>query len=1675
MAADEIHASPDWRIPGRRSHKKSSAPAWRRDEGHPFIDRHRLRHNIAITLGITGFLGLLCLTIWVSTWLRLPRRVDLVLVGAGYETNLGMPTNLWGWIGLQDFVRLGDPNGGEATWDRSLIKVHGPQLLSSPAILNKTISQTSSPTVVVMVAAHGASDANGPYIIPQNIDPIGDISSNVIRVQDLINQLNQLPSATHKLLMLDTTGLEECATLGVLENEFAESIRKLESKIAAVPNLTVICASDIGQRSWPCAPWRQTVFGHYLVAGLEGRADFDHDGRVSGSELGRYVINRVEQWSWSNREVAQSPFILPSGEEGQRRGDALTLSYVRGQPAPDRRPLVSWKGSLPQIETAWKTYKNLCDRLPGPQVYSPYMFRRYRDLLLRYEELILSGQADVAATIKVQLDDLEVAIDRIRTIPISSAINTLSMPAAIGDCRSNENQAVTWLNEIWSVNGKKFDDAWGQIRSQAGTNDLGYVRLPIMSALLDRVAADPATTLPRAVDLVHRIADPRAPLPAEIQFMMMLARDLPPNALKGASIDLVREALRTRQMAEQVAMSVKDNAYSYSIEIRPWIESEVEQADLKRRLAEDLLFATNASEQPRAWANIEEAQQIYRAAESRANLLRQAYSTRDRAFSQLSFYSHWISHRLPRAGSSPIKSNNMDLELVIGLWKKSHELESALLHDKSNSSRSTDRIQQLTLDIQSGIDDIQRVYIDHCEGLLRLQLPEACREIESARQVPFPSPALRKLLLSHEDEVSQKLISESLQSGQIDVVATTTNSESHYAFGQRVGKLILAQLDPTWFDTISGDGSESYEMVDQRLVALMQESNAADSLIAAGMEIRRRLIAMPSQIHSLQQSYLQGDSLGATAAIEEADRLNRAASGALAVDPVVRPTEWLRKHRLQQLLLWQAERTVEDHWFAEDPAAAPYFRVTGDRYTADAGSLAANAGERQRVTQMETYVDKPNAIIIEGSDQVYLTSEETLGVDYRLHVGADTNVPQGIPVVSIVAGPELQLATPAPGTRQLEPITPGGSDAVVSCTISSPLVAAAEKTPVQTPPPTTSTLQIDGLFRGQRLQKTTKIRIQTTPEISVTEAPASSRGSLAVALAPGLNDALGTSDASIAIVLDASGSMGPMPGVNFSSTTKYAEATKALEQVLRGLPNGVTLSLWVFGEAVGSDKTTDAPEKTIRRIQAPVTWDHTNESQVDDLMARIHYPAVEPWNESPIVRAMVYAKQDFAKSTGPQSMIVITDGHDNRLATDVTLNPQGQDVATFLLETFGNTNIEVNVVGFQVESNQADVAKQQFEAIRYFRRPGKWYTASNANELVAALQSMIRPQMRYLVERENSVLVSGMAKNGIVMSPPGSELHWLSSGVPAGGYLLRLAQKPAISSNVVFEPGDLLIARLTTSQQQPTFQRSVFAADQYPWKPFIEKSGWRISVLQNQSVEGDRLAMLVALERLVTPGESTLQLVRPRQVWWEVSPQGSESSMLAQEWTSSHAFPAPCWNLSAGPWPKQSTTQQAATPTVRVWWSPDLPANPSLRLQQGVDFQTFADLRGRMIEIDDRPVRIEQISVETHEVPTDTGKRELIPCLVVRLSHSPQAMIWAGIRGRGFQGREHRYFTSPGRYTGLFWPGTEPTAGGQIELELFSLDGFKQEAQTRNNFVEIRSLSTPDPNDAPPKAPISLP
>ena len=83
------------------------------------------------------------------------------------------------------------------------------------------------------------------------------------------------------------------------------------------------------------------------------------------------------------------------------------------------------------------------------------------------------------------------------------------------------------------------------------------------------------------------------------------------------------------------------------------------------------------------------------------------------------------------------------------------------------------------------------------------------------------------------------------------------------------------------------------------------------------------------------------------------------------------------------------------------------------------------------------------------------------------------------------------------------------------------------------------------------------------------------------------------------------------------------------------------------------------------------------------MISKLRYPLVEPWNASPIIRAISLALNDLTKVDGPKIMVVLTDGLDNRIKKDKILNPDTKNADAVLFSLLNSKNVQVQVVGFR--------------------------------------------------------------------------------------------------------------------------------------------------------------------------------------------------------------------------------------------------------------------------------------------------------------------------------------------------------------------------------------------------------
>ncbi len=621
-----------------------------------------------------------------------------------------------------------------------------------------------------------------------------------------------------------------------------------------------------------------------------------------------------------------------------------------------------------------------------------------------------------------------------------------------------------------------------------------------------------------------------------------------------------------------------------------------------------------------------------------------------------------------------------------------------------------------------------------------------------------------------------------------------------------------------------------------------------------------------------------------------------------------------------------------------------------------------------------------------------------------------------------------------------------------------------------------TTLVFNGLFRGQQLRVASDVQLHLRADVTVDRFPAPAKASVAVQASRETHLRFGDGHGAVAIVLDASGSMGPARGQPFSPTTKYAEATRALREVLERLPQGTLVSLWVFGQALGSQKSAPDAERTIRRVLPPTRWNPGDQGQLQSLMARVEYPAIEPWNESPIVEAMLAAKGDLLDASGFKTLVVITDGMDNRFAkalSNAATAPSAEaassrDIPQALTEGFANTGIAVEVVGFKIVNAEEAEARRQFQVIENFFPPGRLTRVTQTPALVAALDTALRQRLRYWVENYDNTLVAATPQRGLEVGRGGGE-QWLPGGLAPGGYLVRTHTNRLLQKAIALNRGDLLLLRLAESADGPQLQRAPYAAGEFSWKPFQAAADWRLTALQNQRVNQHGLQMLLALEKSPSPAATTLEQIRPNETWIEVTPAGKTIGQAAVAWSEVYGYPAPAFSVESPRWPTP-VAGGVSSPLVRVWWSPDRQAPAACALRRGREFQTLGELAGTSLRVGGEDVTLESVAVETHVLETQPGRREPQPCLVVRLAHTPGQKLLVRPEGLALGGREHRFYSSIGRYTGLFWPVTSDEAATALsELGVISVDAFKLEAQRRGYALQLNKLSPPQPTDMRPR------
>jgi hypothetical protein len=1637
---------PGWRGSKAGAPRKPAVePGWRSGLDLPTGGRRKSRKlRLAIATGLfLTLVGVLAGLIWM---IYRPRPAALVLVGAGYEENLTVPHNVYGWKGLGDLAAWCSGTGRPLSWLRGVTGAQGTRLLHDPKPLTEPAGwdieawkKSRDKALVIFVALHGGADRERGYLY------LDDAKGGRLRLQeDVIDSLAPITKEQKKkvLLILDATQVNDHWPDGMVHNDFARRLDGLNARIKDQDNLLVLSASGPDQRSWASEEWQQTIFTHFVLEGLKGAADTDHSDNVSALELFEYVRDKAKAWARDNRAALQKPVLLPR-EEGPARAKQMFLVNLSGsyreEPA-DHAPGGDFREGLKVWDDskAWERHDQFLAATPSPAVYAPHLWRLYEATLLRSEQLLRAGDADHARRLLQKLTDLEEQIGKApRLDDLACRLRSLGLRALAGDrTEAVLKDARTTIENLWnSPREDQRKQRWEKTQAEAAKGPAaGALRGALAEALLNRVLREERATeedFEKAYQILRLVYGAGNDRPVELHLLGLLGRDLRERGEyrqeKPPLEDLVL-ALRTCRLGEEIALSAlpvpdpgRRPVYAYSELVYPWIKRTVQQADAERHNGENQLFGEGSASWHAARDAFLKAERGYKDAGERAAAVRQALAVYHEAASWLPWYAQYLARSA--AGTTE------RLEQVEKLADDTERLANLL----SNPDSPTAELRDSARPAWERLQKAQEAFESHGEELARKQAgerPSLWRELDAVLGVPGIKAETRRALLEKIRRTSQALN----LGGAGKAPEPEQDPRAVQEEARRQARMALAVLGP------SGIG-DSFEKEHQR--ALEPADPWYTTLADVGDAIRAGWKRLGADLRQLGEAPPEGQSPDkAEADIVRAERLARKADGATAyplygLARLPDPLGEYHRLKLQDLFRELAERVQADHWWSEQDTA-PYYAVTGRAYLKDAQAQALPRHEtlqqqRDKLrAELNKRLDRAGIDIPPANEPLALTDEPRREVAFTLQV--DPLVPAGKLTVWARSTDPLEME-PVAAARSLKDAR-GQSMPYPVYRRSNVLTAAKAQ------------VALHVRYRGQRVDYTLPVVLAGEPDLTVYQHPPARTAKIAVRADDEVYKQLQWEQMRIAIVFDRSNSMG------YAGIRKFDEATGAFQSVLSELEPGPRVSLWTFGHRQGK------PDQRAEQLQAPTRW-RGGPDQAREFMEKVRAVKSDPYAFSPIVHTMVQACEedlDLGRpkpdKVGAKLLVVLTDGEDNLFEKeDAQYNPQHRSIEEYLKETFDDSDIQILMVTFKVPEKERASAQRQFEKLKLLRRrPARFSFADNVTALTRQLREMLEPRdLRCRVEHpgdDQPVDVSDDPDHELRVSREGENLIPTKAVLPRG-YLLHMPLD--VRQEVFLNPGDVLLLDVKGERGAWYLQRALFK--DYREKvhasrrglPAAQQGEWLASVQQNEILPGgSSLRMLVSAEKLASRSGRRIQLtqLRPEFTWFDLEAPGAAKKPRRLSWRNVgdvRAYPAPTWRLDVEDWPAD------ALPRVRAWVRDVSPSrDPSLRARfvhnPGTPLESL--FPKPVEEVGDIPVRGLSVTLErmpVQELPDRLPQEQ--PCLVVRAQYPPNSPILAEL-DRLAVGHEHRFYAELNQYTGVFWPVEKADVErADFALSLISLKG----------------------------------
>ncbi len=632
-------ASDGWR--GKRGKAGPAKPNWRKAAPNSAAAGGSSRTVKLLALGGCAVAVVVAVVICLK-FLAEPQRAGLIAIAGDPRSadRLDVRYDPAGWVSAARLLE-GVKNSGRGAAIGPVPGADAPFDLNDETWLD-AIDQNQNPkidpVVVYVGLAGGVTREGDPVLYPGRADGLP------VKLVDLVVKLKARAGAKRTVLVLDVGRNLPDPNLGEVAADFARAAvanKALADEIAKSPTLAVILATGDEARAWDSADRGMTVLAHALRAGLTGKAGREGYEAYRLRELTEYVVATVQRASENERPTVQKPVLLPVAADEWADGSARARQFAE-RPfyrPPDAKAFEDEAAPLDapwELTGFWEDAEKLAKARPAPWVYTPAAWRRYRELILRYEQGVLAGDGDGQ---KVLVAAIKVEEDRIRRgteVELKLSVrHALPLDAALGR-PSSGGVAATLKN---------------------------------------------ATSLESLAKKLKETADIKDRPPTEAHLPLMLHRyvtQVVPPPLGPTLAATWQPAVASRQLAEQAALSATvPGNFPYSERIWPVVRATVVLADEARRRGEDRMLSDAAGDKAKsAGDEFASAKVHYEAALKAAAVLQSALAARDEAYADLPFLSRWANEveTLSTPGADPAALAGE----VVKAWTATHALAEAI-------------------------------------------------------------------------------------------------------------------------------------------------------------------------------------------------------------------------------------------------------------------------------------------------------------------------------------------------------------------------------------------------------------------------------------------------------------------------------------------------------------------------------------------------------------------------------------------------------------------------------------------------------------------------------------------------------------------------------------------------------------------------------------------------------------------------------------------------------------------------------------------------------------------------------------------------------------------------------------------------------------------------------------